>query len=94
MFKSAVGYMWKPVEVVQGRVQQCECSRAVAVLVSIFICNALSLPSIHRVPESARIVELVSSFHSLRISCGCIIKQYNISYLETTKELDPVMAIV
>ena len=45
------------------RVQQCERSWALDVLVPISIRNVYSLASIQRAPESARIVELASVVH-------------------------------
>ena len=45
----------------QRRVQQRERSRAIVVLVPIFIRNVYSLASIQLAPESARIIELASA---------------------------------
>ena len=44
------------------RVQQCESSRALVVLVPILIRNVSNLTSVKRAPENARIVELAPVF--------------------------------
>ena len=53
------------------QVQQCERSRALVVLVSIFIRYVQSLASVQRVPESTRIDELASE--ELYITCSFIL---------------------